>query len=160
MTAPAIHIEEDDLARPAVRALIASHVAEMRANSPACHVHAMEADALSTPQYTVFTAWAGETLLGCGALKPSGDDAGEIKSMRTAAGHGGRGVGAALLNHIVAEARARGYRRLSLETGRGGIFDAAVAFYAKHGFTFGGPFAHYAPNPFSQFMHRELDPKK
>ncbi len=55
--------------------------------------------------------------------------------MHTAAKHRGRGVGLAILKQIVAEARARGYRRLSLETGSMAAFAPARALYAGFGFT-------------------------
>ena len=57
------------------------------------------------------------SLLGFGALKALGDGEGEIKSMRTDPAALGKGVGKAILAAITAEARARGYARLLLETG-------------------------------------------
>jgi putative acetyltransferase len=88
-------------------------------------------------------------------LKDLGDGAGEVKSMRTHPDHLRRGVGAALLEHIIGAAKARGMARLSLETGRGPAFEAALALYRKRGFVDGPPFADYAPSDFNQFLHLE-----
>ena len=105
-----------------------------------------------------WAAWEGEELLGCGALKELDQSHGEIKSMRTAKNQLRKGIATAMLEHIVAVARERGYERLSLETGSGGPFDAALRFYEKHGFDYCEPFADYVPDPFSRFMTRELKP--
>jgi len=91
-----------------------------------------------------------------GALKELGPRAGEIKSMRTADGHLRRGVAAAILEYLVAEARGRGYARLSLETGSGPAFEPALELYRKYGFTEGGAFADYEKSPFNQFLHLDL----
>lgn len=67
-----------------------------------------------------------------------------------------RGVAAALLDYIIAEARARGLRRLSLETGGSPAFEPALALYRKRGFTDSEPFADYARSAFNQFLHLDL----
>lgn len=146
----------DDLTGPDVGRLIALHLAGMRAGSPACSVHAMDIDRLRAPDVTFWSLWEGDALLGCGALKQLTPDHGEIKSMRTDPAALGRGVGAALLAHIIAEAQARGYRRLSLETGSSDAFDAAHRLYLRHGFGYCGPFGDYTDDPFSRFMTRAL----
>jgi putative acetyltransferase len=76
--------------------------------------------------------------------------------MRTAPAALGRGVGRAMLHHIVAEAKARGYRRLSLETGNTEPFAAALRLYASEGFQPWGPFGDYHDTPFSSFLTRHL----
>jgi putative acetyltransferase len=91
-----------------------------------------------------------------GALKALNDHSGEIKSMRTAPAYLRRGVARALLNHLIAQARARGWRTLHLETGRGPAFEGALALYRGHGFIQGDAFAGYEPGTFSQFFHRTL----
>ncbi len=96
------------------------------------------------------------TLLGVGALKALDPDHGEVKSMRTAGDVLGRGVGRALLRHIVGEARARGYRRLILETGSTEPFAAALHLYQSEGFVATGPFAGYCDTPFTRFFTRSL----
>jgi putative acetyltransferase len=81
---------------------------------------------------------------------------GEIKSMRTAAGHLRKGVATAMLRHILAEAQRRGYRRLSLETGAQAGFEPARQLYARHGFIPCAPFADYVADPNSVFFTKEL----
>ena len=148
----------DDVTHPAVLALLEEHLADMYASSPPESVHALDYGELRGPDMTFWTAWDGDELLGCGALKELDATHGEIKSMRTARGQLRKGVAAAILEHIVAVARERGYRRLSLETGSGGPFEAALRFYEKQGFDYCQPFADYVLDPFSRFMTRELQP--
>ncbi len=153
----AFTIREDDLTDPAVLALLDAHLLEMRAFSPACSVHAMPAERLREPDMTFWSIWDGDQLAGCGALKRLDDRHGEIKSMRAAPAWRGRGAGAAMLRHIVAEAQRRGYRRLSLETGRAPVFDAAIALYRRNDFIECDAFADYPrDDPFSLFMTRAL----
>ncbi|MFN8010303.1 MAG: GNAT family N-acetyltransferase [Holophagaceae bacterium] len=77
---------------------------------------------------------------------------GEIKSMRTAQAHRGKGVGSAMLAHILGEARARGYARVSLETGSQAEFEPARRLYAAAGFVPCPPFGSYREDPNSVFM--------
>jgi putative acetyltransferase len=107
---------------------------------------------------TVWTAWEGEELLGSGALKEIDARHGEVKSMRTAEAHLRKGVGGAILDHLIAVARRRGYRRLSLETGSSDDFAASRALYKRYGFRECEPFADYREDPFSYFMTLELEP--
>lgn len=81
---------------------------------------------------------------------------GEVKSMRTAAARRRSGVGRAILEHIIAEARARSYARLSLETGSMEAFAPARRLYESFGFTCCAPFAGYVEDPNSVFMTRRL----
>ena len=149
-------IREDDLSGEQTRALLALHLAGMHASSPPGHVFALDLSGLRAPGVTVWTAWDGEDLAGIGALKALQDGGGEIKSMRTHPRHLRRGAAAALLEHIIAVARARGYPRLSLETGRGPAFDAALALYRRRGFADGEAFADYTRSAFNQFLHLPL----
>ena len=145
-----------DLAAADVRALLALHLAGMHARSPPGHVFALDLSGLRVADVTVWAARAGGTLAGIGALKDLGDGTGEVKSMRTHPDHLRKGAGAALLEHIIGEARARGFHRLSLETGRGEAFEPALALYRRRGFANGAPFADYVPSDFNQFLHLEL----
>jgi len=149
-------IEVDDLTRPAVHVLLAEHLSDMRAGSPPESVHALDVDQLRHPSVTMVTAWVGTLLLGCGALKDLGDGHGELKSMRTTVAARGRGIGAAVLAHLIGLADARGMRRLSLETGAEDQFAPARRLYARHGFVECAPFADYRPDPLSVFMTREV----
>jgi len=128
----------------------------MHANTPAGHVFALDLSGLTAPSVTVWTAWKGERICGMAALKRLDATSGEVKSMRTHPDHLRQGVGAALLEHIIAEARTRGFRRLSLETGQGPAFEPALALYRRRGFVDGEAFADYVRSPFNQFLHLVL----
>lgn len=147
-----MHIERDDLRRPAIHALLDEHLAQMRATSPPESVHALDLDRLRAPSISFWSIWDGETLLGCGALKQLDPQHGEIKSMRTPQQQRRRGAGRAMLEHLIAEARTRGYRRLSLETGSQPAFVAARALYRSAGFVPCPPFADYRDDPNSVFL--------
>jgi len=149
-------IRPDDLSGDAIRALLAEHLRSMHEISPPESVHALDLDGLRAPDVTFWSAWADGELLGCGALKELDAGHGEIKSMRTADAHLRRGVAAAMLRHLLAEARRRGYARVSLETGSQPPFEPARRLYASFGFVPCGPFAGYAEDPNSVFMTLEL----
>lgn len=151
-----MRIVVDDLTGPGVIGLLEAHVSEMLANSPEDSMHALDVAALRKPEITFWSAWDGTELAGCGALKELDPTHGEIKSMRTTAGYRGRGVASQMLRHILAEAEARGYARLSLETGSSEFYRPAVRLYERYGFEHGGPFADYAEDPHSVFMTRAL----
>ncbi len=152
-----MHIEVDDLTRPEIHALLNEHLANMHELSPRESVHALDLERLRQPGITFWTAWDGALLLGCGALKELDPTHGEVKSMRTPAALRRRGAGRALLAHIVAEARARGYARLSLETGSVSAFVPAQKLYESFGFARCGPFEGYVADPHSVFMTLRLD---
>lgn len=147
-----MRIIEGDLSSPPVIALLGEHLQGMIDHSPPESVHALDLRGLGAPDITFWTAWDDSHLLGCGALKQLDATHGEIKSMRTANAHVGKGVGTAILRHILDVARHRGYSRLSLETGSGEGFEAAHHVYLKAGFVYCGPFADYSDDPFSRFM--------
>jgi putative acetyltransferase len=149
-------IRVDDLTGPEVHQLLEQHLSGMALHSPPESVHALDIEALRGRDITFWTAWDGSELMGCGALKHLTPEHAEIKSMRTATPHLRKGVARSLLDHIVNEARRRGYRRLSLETGSGEPFEAAQRLYAGYGFTVCGPFADYIEDPFSVFMTIDL----
>jgi putative acetyltransferase len=149
-------IRRDDLRGPEIEALLGEHLADMYAVSPPESVHALDLDGLRKPEITFWTVWDGDLLVGCGALKELDPTHGEIKSMRTAAAHRGRGVASAMLSHIAGEAATRGYGRLSLETGTEDFFAPARALYVKFGFVATEPFADYWADPNSCFMTRAL----
>jgi putative acetyltransferase len=151
-----MRIEQDDVTRPEVLALLEEHLRNMHSLSPPESVHALDLDGLRRPDVTFWTVWSGRELLGCGALKELAVDHGEIKSMRTVEQHRRSGVGRAMLVHIVEEARRRGYQRLSLETGTQPGFEPARRLYRSHGFVDCTPFADYIEDPNSCFMTRQL----
>lgn len=151
-----MHIEIDDPARPDVYALLEEHLRNMHELSPPESVHALDVSGLKRPDITFWSVRTGGVLLGCGALKELDPEHGEIKSMRTPAAARRRGAGRALLNHILGEARRRGYKRLSLETGTAEAFGPAHGLYQSVGFEHCGPFGDYQPDPHSVFMTLEL----
>lgn len=155
-----MRIIEDHLRHPAVLALIAEHLADMHATSPPESIHALEVDALRADDITLWTAWDNEgedaVLLGCAALKTLSPAELEIKTMRVTAAARGRGVGRRLLEHLLEQARARGARRLSLETGVEDYFAAARRLYQRAGFVECLPFGTYREDPNSVFMTREI----
>lgn len=151
-----IDVRIDDLSTPEVQALIAEHLAGMHSNSPPGHVNSLALDSLRRPDVTFWSAWCGQELCGCGALKELDSSSGEIKSMRTRAAFLRKGVGQAVLNEIIRTARARGYKRLHLETGTGPAFAAAHALYLRNGFQWSGPFGSYTATHFNVFMELAL----
>ena len=152
-----MQIREGGLDHPAVVALLELHFRSMLANSPKDSCHFLDLSGLAAPDVTFWTAWDGETLLGCGALRELDPAHGEIKSMRTAPDQLRRGTGAAILEHILATAKQRGYARLSLETGSTPAFEPAHALYRSYDFAYCPAFADYpADDPFSRYMTRAL----
>ena len=149
-------IRENDLSGQETRELLELHLRGMYESSPPEAVFALDLSGLQDPAVTVWGAWEGERLAAIGALKMLGTEEAEVKSMRTHPDFLRRGAGAALLEHVIETARARGVRRLSLETGRGPAFEPALAMYRRRGFADGGPFSDYVPNDFSQFLHLAL----
>ena len=140
-------IVRDDLSGPEVADLLRLHLEEMHQWSPACKVHAMPIERLREPDVAFWSAWDGERLAAVGALKELGDGRGELKSMRAAPKYRGKGAGKAILQHLMAEARARDYHWLGLETGRPEPFVPARRLYENHGFV---------SDEFSLCMSRDL----
>ena len=152
----AFRIIADDLSGAQVAALLQLHLDEMHRWSPPESVHAMPIARLRAADVTFYSAWHGEELAACGALKALGGGHGELKSMRAAPQWRGRGAGRAMLDHLLREARARGYTRVSLETGRPDEFRAARLLYEANGFAECPPFGDYLADGFSVCMTREL----
>src|SRR5437764_8695347 len=151
-----MHIELDDLSRPEIAELLKEHLAAMFVHSPPQSVHALPIESLRSPDITFWSVWENGELLGCGALKELNPQHGEIKSMRTASAHLRKGVARAVVHHIIAEAKRRGYRRLSLETGSLAASEPARQLYTACGFTYREPFGNYVHDPNSVFMSTAL----
>lgn len=151
-----ISIIEDDLMRADVAALIRLHLDEVRQWSPACKIHAMPIERLREPDVQFYSAWHDGRLSGIGAIKHLAPEHCEIKSMRAAPEFRGRGIGKAILLHLIETARSRGYKRVSLETGNTEPFAAARALYAAHGFSECPPFGNYLADGFSMCMTKLL----
>jgi len=151
-----MRIKVDDLNGSEIAELIGEHINSMRLQSPPESCHALDLEGLQSPDITFWSAWEGDELLGCGALKALSPHHGEIKSMRTAASHLRKGVARRMLQHISEEAKRRGYRRLSLETGSMDAFEPARRLYAGFGFQLCAPFSDYTNDPNSVFMTKVL----
>ena len=151
-----LRILEDPITNPRVIAILEAHLETMYATSPPESVFALDLDGLRAPEVTFWTIWQGNTVVGCGALREHSAELGEIKSMHTLAKHRGLGAGGAMLEHILKEASARGYRELKLETGSHPAFDPAQRLYQRHGFNYCDAFPPYEPNAFSVFMEKAL----
>lgn len=152
-----MRIVVDDLKGPEIAALLEAHVAELRSISPPESKHALDLDGLRQSGTTMWSVWEGDEIVGCAALKDLGERHAELKSMRVAKEHQGKGIASALLQHVLAEARTMGFTRISLETGSMDFFAPAHRLYARHGFIECGPFGSYKDDPNSVFMTREVN---
>lgn len=146
----------DDLSGAEIAAFLDEHLQQMRSITPLESKHALDLDALRTPEVTFWTVADGDALVGCGAIKRLDADHAEVKSMRTRPVRQRSGVASLLLGHIIAEATRMGFTRLSLETGSDEFFLPARKLYEKFGFAYCEPFADYRPDPHSAFMTRTL----
>lgn len=151
-----VTIVRDDLTGEPTRALIASHLSGMLANTPVESVHALDLTGLQHPSVRVYSAWIDDEIAAVGAFKTLDADRAELKSMRVADAFLGRGLGRTMLRHLEREARRAGIRSLWLETGAGPDFVAARGLYESAGFSYCPPFGDYSPDPLSVFMTRDL----
>ena len=151
-----MHISRGDLSDDRILRLLRHHYDKCHEVTPKCSAHVFTVEKLAAPEIDFWAAWDGETLLGVGAMKPLYASHGEVKSMHTSEAARRRGVGSALLKHIVEASRARGLTRLSLETGSFGYFEPAVALYRAHGFEECEPFGDYKLDPNSVFLTLNL----
>jgi putative acetyltransferase len=147
-----LHIEDDDPRREDVRRLLERHLAFANESSPPEHVHALDMAALLDPSITFCSARSDGELVGVGALKELDPGHGELKSMHIAEAARQRGVGRAIVDHLVDMAQRRGYRRVSIETGTTHVFVPARSLYLSAGFTPCDPFGEYTSNPHSICM--------
>ncbi|XGV94673.1 MAG: GNAT family N-acetyltransferase [Leptolyngbya sp. BL-A-14] len=151
-----MQIRKDDLTGQKIADFLQEHLENMYEITPPESVHALDLEALRSPDITFWSAWEDDELLGCGALKELDASSGEIKSMRTAIDHRGRGVASKILEHMIQEAKRRGYDCLHLETGSQPEFAPARALYTRYGFEYRGPFAEYVDDSNSVFMTKKL----
>jgi putative acetyltransferase len=153
----AVEIRVDDLSGSEVIALLREHLRCMALVSPPESRHALDLDGLRKPDVIFWSIWNGSDLAGCGALKELDEQHAEIKSMRTAYAYQRKRVASQMLRHLIEEAKRRGYRRVSLETGSMEYFEPARRLYASFGFAYCGPFGSYTEDSNSIFMTKELD---
>ncbi|MDH3538628.1 MAG: GNAT family N-acetyltransferase [Acidimicrobiia bacterium] len=154
MPEPVIAID-DPRARD-VRALLEQHLRFAHDTTPIDHIHALDLEGLLDPAVTLYSLREGGKLLGIGAIRQLDDHHAELKSMHTVVGARGRGLGRAMLGHLLSVAIERGVDRVSLETGTMEAFAPARALYASAGFEPCGPFGDYQPSPSNTFMTMEL----
>ena len=139
-----------------LRLLMERHTADMHADTPPESIHMMDASQLAAPGIEFFVMRDVGVPVAMGAFKRIDESHAEIKSMHVLVECRGKGLSRRMLEHLVAEARAAGYRRLSLETGSQAMFAAARTLYAKAGFADCPPFEGYGPDPNSVFMTKRL----
>ena len=135
-----------------VRRLLERHLGFAQSHVPPEDRHALDADGLAAADIDFYALRLGGELLALGALKTLDDGHAEIKSMHTAEAVRGRGFGRAMLDHLLALARERGFRRVSLETGSMPAFAPARSLYASAGFSVCGPFGDYPESKNKTFM--------
>jgi putative acetyltransferase len=151
-----LNMIEDDLTGAEICDLLRLHLSEMHTWSPPESCHVMPVERLRQADVTFWSAWHGDNLAGCGALKEIDSQHGEIKSMRAHPDYRGKGIGKAILLHLLGEAKQRGYARISRETGRPQPFIPAQRLYEGHGFAECPPFGDYVSDDFSMCMTKEL----
>jgi putative acetyltransferase len=151
-----VKVEIDDLSGFEIAEFLEEHIREMKSVSPPESKHALDLEGLRKPEITFWTVWDNSRLIGCGAIKELDANHAEIKSMRTAISCRGKGVASMLLQHILNEAKLRGYQRISLETGSMPFFEPARNLYAKYGFENCESFSTYREDPNSICMTRKL----
>jgi putative acetyltransferase len=144
------------LAAPEVVRLLNVHVSTAHAQTAPRSAHALDIPGLMAPEISFWSAWEEGNLLAVGAMKRLSKTHGEVKSMHTAEAARRRGIGSAMLQHIVDAARDSGVTKLSLETGSSAYFQPAVALYKRYGFVECAPFDRYRPDPNSIFFTRDL----
>lgn len=128
----------------------------MQGNTPPESIHALDIEALRSPEITFWSAWDGEALMGCAAIKELDYQHTELKSMRTASAYLRKGVAKELLEHILNVTKQRNYTRISLETGASDDFQPARNLYKNSGFSFCNPFSDYSEDVNSVFMTKSL----
>ena len=146
----------DDPRADDVRELLARHLAFARSQTPPDDAHALDVEDLTGADITFFSYRRDGELLAVGALKELDASHAEVKSMHTVEPARGRGIGRAMVDHLVGVARERGFRRVSLETGSMAAFAPARSLYASAGYTPCEPFGDYSPSRNSVFMTRSL----
>lgn len=151
-----MNITNNGLNDPRVQELLAYHFNTARAQTAHGSAHALDLSGLQSPDIQFWSAWDGDRVIAIGALKRLSESHGEIKSMHTEQSCRRKGVGSALLRHMIAKARQMGLSRLSLETGSWPFFAPAREFYKRHGFVECSPFGSYLADPNSVFMTLDL----
>lgn len=139
-----------------VVAFIQAHLDDLAPTAPAESRHALDVESLRRPEIRMWSASDGDAIVGTVALVALEPGHEELKSMRTDPERRGEGIASRLLAFALEDARARGVKRVSLETGSMAFFDAARRLYLRSGFTPCPPFGSYVDDPNSVFLTREV----
>ncbi len=150
-------IQIDNLEGLEIGKLLEEHHQDMLKHSPPESVHALDLSALREANITFWSARINGQLAGCGALKELSKTHVELKSMRTSRQHLRKGVAATILTHLLAEAKARAYKKISLETGSMDVFIPAQQLYKKFGFLDCEPFSNYQADPYSRYLSKNIE---
>lgn len=150
-------ISIDNLEDQGIIKLLEEHLLDMRKYSPPESVHALDVKGLKLPEITFWSARKNDLAFGCIALKHLNPLEGEIKSMRTSINSRGKGIASDLLQHLIKEAKLRGYEKLYLETGSMDFFKPAHALYKKFGFKHCPSFGDYHADSNSFFMELKIN---
>jgi GNAT superfamily N-acetyltransferase len=136
------------------RALLAELDADLRARYPGVDFPLPDAVALVADGGVFLIAWLDDVPAGCGALKLRAPGTGEVKRMFVRAESRGQGVARAILDELEAAARARGCRRLLVETGWNQ--PEAIALYQRAGYRSIPCYGEYAGNAYSRCFEKPL----
>lgn len=148
-----LSIQPADFSDAALTDFLQQHLDDMEPTAPPESRHALDLAALQAPGVWLWTVTADDgTIAATGALAALAPGHEELKSMRTDPLRRGQGLARRLLDHLLADAAARGVGRVSLETGSMDFFAPARALYASAGFTRCPPFGSYREDPNSVFM--------
>lgn len=152
----ALVITPADFRNAALLAFLQAHLDDMAPTAPPESRHALDAAGLQKPGIRMWVASDEQNLVGTVALARISVWHEELKSMRTDPRRRGLGVASTLLTHALDDAKSRGVRRISLETGSMDFFAPARELYRKHGFVACGPFGSYVEDPNSTFMTLDI----
>lgn len=125
-------LERVERPTPEARVLIGELEAELAAAYSSEQRHGLSLERIFQPNIAFFIAYRERGPVGCGAVAFD-DGFAELKRMYVRPTARGHGVVQALIDRLEAEARARGYTRLTLETGD--AQRAAIRVYERAGFT-------------------------
>jgi len=104
------------------------------------------------PSGRLFLAYVDDELAGCVALRKFEDDICEMKRLFLRENARGHGLGNALVEKLIEEARAIGYKKMRLDTYPPKM-GKAVRLYESHGFH---PIEKYYDNPHEGVLFMEL----
>ncbi len=108
--------------------------------------------AYAPPSGRLLLAYHDGQVAGCVALRPLDHEVAEMKRLYVRPDYRGKGVGRALVDGVIDEARSIGYQRMRLDTVESSMKDA-IALYRRRGFR---EIAAYRTNPIAGALYLEL----